>query len=114
MALLIYILIAVIALLVVYSAALVTYHTARSAYFEKKQKIIIIAIAWFIPLIGPAFILTVLNEDKPRIRKPGIPLFDLIFLSAVFTQDANSSSESAPMSEHGVSSFGGGDGSGDT
>lgn len=109
----IYSLIVVLALLVVYSAALVTYHTARSDYFEKKQKIIIIAIAWFIPVIGPAFILTVLNEDKPRVRKPGIPLLDLIFLTANFTQGGDSSSEAAVI-EHDVSSYGVGDGNGDT
>ena len=92
---------------------MVTYHTARSDYFEKKQKATIIALAWLIPLVGPAFILTVLNEDKPRVRKPDIPLLDLIFLSAVFTQNTDSASDNVAESQHDISNYGGAD-SGDT
>lgn len=112
---LIYTFIVLLVLLVVYSAALVSYHTARSDFFEKKQKIIIIAIAWLVPLIGPAFILTVLNEDKPRVRIPGIPLLDLIFLTAVFTQNTDSSLENLSSMDNDVSNYSdGSDAGGDT
>ena len=112
MGLLINSIISIIVLLVVYSAALVTYHAVRSDYFEHKQKTVIIAIAWLIPIIGPAFILAILNQDKPRVRKPGIPLIDFIFLAAVFTQINESRNEDSHNVVHDISDFGGGDNGG--
>ncbi|MES9858594.1 MAG: hypothetical protein ABW166_18610 [Sedimenticola sp.] len=82
----------------VYGAALVSYHTVRSDFFEKKQKIIIISIAWLVPVLGPAFILTILSQDKPKYSTY-VPLLDFLFLSAVFTQ----SNESDEVSENQTS-----------
>ncbi len=107
--------VAIVFVLAVYSSALVSYHTVISDCFELKQKIAIIAIAWLVPIIGPAFILTVLSEDKPRTRKPGIHLLDIIFLTAVFTQGDNSSDfDSVESSTHEYTGFGNGGDHGDT
>ncbi len=112
---LMYGLVAIVLVLAVYSSALVSYHTVLSDYFETKQKFAIIAIAWLVPIIGPAFILNVLSEDKPRKRKSGIPLLDIIFLTAVFTQGDNSSSlDSVGSSTHEYTGYGNGGGDGDT
>ncbi|MAZ66154.1 MAG: hypothetical protein CMF25_03505 [Kangiellaceae bacterium] len=104
---LIYMFVSLLVMIVVYMAALVTYHTIRSDSFETQQKALIIALAWLIPIIGPGLIISVLSEDKPIIRKPGVPLIDFIFLSWAFTQDS-SHSDGDPSSMHDVSGFGGG------
>jgi len=106
-----YSLIIVLVVSVVYAAALVSYHTIRSDYFEKKQKIMIIVIAWLVPIIGPAFILTVLNEDKTTVRKSGIPLIDFVFLSGVFTQKESSNHASVESSGSDIPGYEGDSGS---
>lgn len=83
--------ICVLIFIAVYGAAFVTYHTAQSDYFETNQKYMIIALAWLLPIIGPAIVFRVLSEDKPIKPRPGVPLLDFIFLSAVFTQEHESS-----------------------
>ena len=108
MDILVYFPVGLLVLLVVYASSLVTYHTARSDLFEQKQKIVIITIAWLVPIIAPAFIITILNEDKPIARKPGIALLDLIFLSAVFNQNTDSGLEGSSSVDHDLSSHGGG------
>ena len=113
MGLLGFLFITILLVIVIYLASLVTYHTIRSEYFEKIQKITIIFIAWLVPIVGPAFILTILNEDKEIKRRPGIPLLDYIFLSAVFVQKIGQSDGVIDFGDIGGGGGGGGDGDGD-
>ncbi len=105
-------LMAFIAILMIYLSSMVTYLTIRSDCFEKKQKSYIVALAWFIPVIGPAIILSVLNQDKPLVKKPGIPLLDFIFLAAVINQNSSAESGSHDASSHDFTNVGGGDSGG--
>lgn len=106
------ILIAAILILVAYLSVLVSYHTMRSEYFGTKQKLAILIIAWVIPVIGPAIILSVLLQDNPLPKKPGIPLLNFIFLTWAFSK---SSEADAPSSSGDVStSFNTGPDAGDT
>ena len=112
MGLLSFLLITILLVIVIYLASLVTYHTIRSEYFEKIQKITIIFIAWLVPIVGPIIILAVLNEDKVIIKyRPGIPLLDYIFLSAVFVQEIGQSDGVIDFGD--IGGGGGGDGDGD-
>ena len=112
MGLLGFLLITILLVIVIYLASLVTYHTIRSEYFEKIQKITIIFIAWLVPIVGPIIILAVLNEDKVIIKyRPGIPLLDYIFLSAVFVQEIGQSDGVIDFGD--IGGGGGGDGDGD-
>lgn len=114
MGLLSFLLITILLVIVIYLASLVTYHTIRSEYFEKIQKITIIFIAWLVPIVGPIIILAVLNEDKVIIKyRPGIPLLDYIFLSAVFVQEIGQSDGVIDFGDIGGGGGGGGDGDGD-
>ena len=103
-------LIVVVAILTLYLSSMVMYHTFRSDYFEKQQKWMICGVAWFLPVIGPAIILTVLNQDKPLVKKPGVPLLDFIFLTAVISQNSHAESRGHDVSSHDIDAgFGGGD-----
>ena len=113
MGLLSFLLITILLVIVIYLASLVTYHTIRSEYFEKIQKITIIFIAWLVPIVGPIFIFTILNEDKTIKYKLGIPLLDYIFLSAVFVQKIGQSDGVIDFGDIGGGGGGGGDGDGD-
>ena len=103
MELVVYTLVFLFVFLVVYMALFISYHVVRSEYFSKKQKTAIIAIAWVVPVLGPAFILRVLLDDKAIERKHGVPLFDFIFLTAVLT-NSSQSNESGVDSQIGSSS----------
>ena len=81
-------------------------------WVEKIQKITIIFIAWLVPIVGPIIILAVLNEDKVIIKyRPGIPLLDYIFLSAVFVQKIGQSDGVIDFGD--IGGGGGGDSDGD-
>jgi Ni/Fe-hydrogenase subunit HybB-like protein len=103
-------LIAFVAIFIVYLSLMVTYHTIRSDCFEKQQKSYIVALAWLVPIIGPAITLVILNQDKPMVKKPGIPLFEFIFLAAVVNHVSSAESGSHEVSSHDLGGFGGGDG----
>jgi hypothetical protein len=93
---------------IVYMASMVTYHTARSDYFDQKQKIIICVFSWLIPIIGPTIVLSILATEKPLISKPGIPLLQFIFLAAVIGQSQSSSGSSSDheVPDHATGSAG--------
>lgn len=94
-------LLVVLVALAVYLAALVTYYTATSEFFSRKQKIIIILFSWLVPILGPAVSLAAISDELPRRRRPGMPLLEYIFLAGAFssgrgdTQERESSSEPA-------------------
>jgi hypothetical protein len=73
---------------------MVSYHTAKSDYFDGKQKVMIIIISWLIPIIGPAFILSILINEKSLVKKPSIPLLHFIFLGSVINSSQKTSNES--------------------
>ncbi len=77
---------------ILYTSGFITYHMIKSAYFDRKQKVILISVAWLIPIIGPALIFSLLAEDKPIKKKGDFHLLDYIFLSAVLTQNSNENS----------------------
>lgn len=76
--------------LVLYTSGFITYHMIKSDYFDRKQKVILIAVAWLIPVIGPALIFSLLAEDKTIKKKGDFHLLDHIFLTAVLTQNSSS------------------------
>ena len=102
-------LIGTLLLLVIYSAAFVTYHVSRSDSLEPSQKRAIYLFAWFVPLIGPAITVAALGDDFARRKKrPGIPLLSYIFLAAVFAPSQDHENTSAHSA--GSDSTGGTDG----
>lgn len=54
---------------------------------KKKQKAIIICIAWLRPILGSGFIYTVIKDELKNTKKKGsVPLLSNIFLASVFEQ----------------------------
>tara|TARA_B110000858_G_scaffold89711_2_gene103759 strand:+ start:25742 stop:26083 length:342 start_codon:yes stop_codon:yes gene_type:complete len=91
---LVILLVLTVVLLAIYAAALVTYYTVISEYFETGQKFVIVAIAWFVPILGPVSILYILSKDQLIERKRGIP-----WLNYLFVADFLAGAESRPQSE---------------
>ncbi|GGX72439.1 hypothetical protein GCM10007392_44870 [Saccharospirillum salsuginis] len=65
-----------------YGASYISYCIAKSAMFDNWQKVIIIAMSWLIPIIGPAFIYRLLEDEiaDTNIAKP--PLVTYLYLSS--------------------------------
>lgn len=59
-------LIGVLALLYVYSAAVASWHLRNTTYFTRGQKLAQLAIVWLLPIIGVAFVLSMLGPDVAR------------------------------------------------
>lgn len=61
----------------------VTRLISRSDYFDPRQKLFQYLIVRLVPIVGAAFVVTVLGPDIPRRRRPGIiSLAEAIILSA--------------------------------
>lgn len=77
------ILLAVLTFAVNYLAAFVTYHVSRQEGLEPSQKTAIYLLIWLLPIIGPAITIAALGSELVAHRRPGIPLFEYLFLAAV-------------------------------
>lgn len=99
----------ILAMLIIYSAAFVTYHVSRSDSLEVGQKRAIYLFVWLVPLIGPVITVAALGDDFVRQRKkPGIPLLSYIFLGAVLSSAQENGDETAHTG--GSDATGGSDG----
>tara|TARA_R100000322_G_C5278023_1_gene148936 strand:+ start:62 stop:397 length:336 start_codon:yes stop_codon:yes gene_type:complete len=99
----------ILAVLIIYSAAFMTYHVSRSDSLEASQKRAIYLFVWLVPLIGPGITVAAVGDDFARQRKkPGVPLLSYIFLGAVLSSVQDSRDESANIG--GSDSTGGSDG----
>lgn len=109
-------LIALLALFYVYSAAVASWHLRNATYFTQGQKLSQLAMVWLLPIVGVAFVLSMLGPEE-RKRRPGwIPLLEP-FILAVFIHSASDAAADASH-EHGSTDSnpfhdGGGDGSAD-
>ncbi|WP_416397410.1 hypothetical protein [Allohahella sp. A8] len=77
------ILLAVLIFAVIYLAAFFTYHVSRQEGLEPSQKTAIYLLIWLMPIIGPAITIAALGSELVAHRRPGIPLFEYLFLAAV-------------------------------
>jgi len=59
------ILITILCCLAVYAGIFITDHVVKSDFFDKKQKVILIIVAWLLPILGADLIFSLLAEDKP-------------------------------------------------
>ena len=103
------ILIALLCFLVVYAAAFATYHVSQSELFESHQLYAIYAIAWLVPFIGPAIIISIVWPDIRARRKPGIPLLGYLFLASTQSESEDSLRGSETGGNHSGSNIGGSD-----
>jgi len=90
------IIITILCCLAVYTGIFITYHVVKSDFFDKKQKVILISVAWLLPIIGAGLIFSLLAEDKPIKKRSSFHLLDYIFLTAVLTQNSNSFDSGSP------------------
>lgn len=109
-------LIGVLALLYVYSAAVASWHLRNTTYFTRGQKLAQLAIVWLLPIIGVAFVLSMLGPEE-RKRRPGwFPLLEP-FILAVFIHSASGAADEVSHDNGATDSAhshdGGGDGSAD-
>ena len=100
----------------VYSAAVATWHLTHTEYFSQAQKFAQLAIVWLLPIIGVAFVLSVLGPEE-RKRRPGwVPLLEPLILAAFIHSGSGTGddvSHHSASTESAPSHDGGGDGSGD-
>lgn len=106
-------LIALLTLFYLYSAAVASWHLHHSSYFTRGQKMAQHALVWLLPVVGVALVLSML-DPKERARRPGwIPLLEPILLS-VFLVSASRADDTAShdggFAESASSADGGGDG----
>ncbi len=69
--------------IILYLNISVSYCVFLSEGFSRKQKISALTICWLIPIIGSCLILYSVLDDVPIIRKRGVGLGNLLFLSWV-------------------------------
>jgi hypothetical protein len=109
-------LIALLVLFYVYSAAVASWHLRNATYFTRGQKLAQLAIVWLLPIVGVAFVLSMLGPEE-RNRRPGwIPLLEP-FILAVFIHSASGTaddiSHDSGVTDSTPSHDGGSDGSAD-
>lgn len=109
-------LIALLVLFYVYSAAVASWHLRNAIYFTRGQKLAQLAIVWLLPIFGVAFVLSMLGPEE-RKRSPGwVPLLEP-FILAVFIHStsgaADDVSHDSGATDSAPSHNGGGDGSSD-
>ncbi|GAA5316986.1 MAG: hypothetical protein AseanaTS_21900 [Candidatus Pelagadaptatus aseana] len=104
-----YILAISLLLLIIYMSSLVTYHTVKSDFFDAPQKKIIIFLAWIVPIIGPALIMSVLASNKPVIKYSGSRFLSYLFLAHFFNEIEGAKEEAdmpgdldSTSSDHGI------------
>jgi Na+/H+ antiporter NhaD/arsenite permease-like protein len=109
-------LIALLVVFYVYSAAVASWHLRNTTYFTRGQKLAQLAIVWLLPIVGVAFVLSMLSPEE-RKRRPGwVPLLEP-FILAVFIHSASSAAEGnahdSGSTDSTPSHDGGGDGGAD-
>ena len=93
-------LIALLVLFYVYSAAVASWHVHKTAYFTRGQKLAQLVMIWLLPIIGVAFVLSMLGPEE-RKRRPGwVPLLEP-FILAMFIHSASGATDDA---SHGSTS----------
>jgi len=93
-------LITLLVLVYVYSAAVASWHVHNTAYFTRGQKLAQLVMIWLLPIIGVAFVLSMLGPEE-RKRRPGwVPLLEPLILAA-FIHSGSSTGEDTP---HGCAS----------
>ncbi|GAA3564782.1 hypothetical protein GCM10022265_13500 [Marinobacter xestospongiae] len=101
-------LLTILGLVVIYSAAFVTYHVSRSDSLEVGQKRAIVLFVWLVPLIGPTVTAAALGDEfVGQNRKPSVPLLSYIFLGSVFSSAQDQ--KGGPSHAQGTDSSGGSD-----
>lgn len=111
-----WVLVAVLLVLYVYSAAVATWHIRRTSFFTTSQKSWQIAIVWCIPIIGVAVVLHMLGPEV-RKRRPGwVPLLEPLVLGVFFlsvTDSIDASLHDSAPSDSSSPPDGGSDGASD-
>lgn len=92
-----------------YGTVYITYCIFRSSMFERWQKIVIVTISWLLPIVGPAFIYRLLEEEISSIKLVRFPFVTYIFLSSDATWAYGKGNHNEP---HSASSDSGGGESG--
>ena len=72
--------------LVLLASAWVTHRALRAPYLNTRQKAIVVAVAWMLPILGPALAFSVLGDTGIRKRGDRVSLFEVVFLSAILSQ----------------------------
>lgn len=109
-------LIALLVIFYVYSAAVASWHLRHTMYFTRGQKLAQLAMVWLLPIIGVAFVLSMLGPEE-RKRRPGwVPLLEP-FILAAFIHSASDAADDAlhdsGLTDSTPSHDGGSDGSAD-
>jgi uncharacterized membrane protein YgcG len=109
------VLLALLLVFFIYSAAVTTWLLAHSEYFSRGQKLAQVAIIWLLPVIGIAIVLSMLGPEE-RKRRPGwVPLLEPFILSTFIESSSGGTEEAShdsATSESLSSHDGGGDGGG--
>lgn len=77
--------------LIVLTSAWVSRRALRAPYLNNRQKTIVVAVAWGLPIIGPALAFSVLGDHGIRKRGSRITLLELAFLSVLLGQETKDS-----------------------
>lgn len=88
----------VIVVVYLYGAVYISYCVVRSAMFESWQKIIIVLVSWLLPIVGPAFIYRLLEDEISSTRLTRLPLVPFIFLSSDVSWSYGKGSHTEPHS----------------
>jgi hypothetical protein len=109
-------LISLLVVLYVYSAAVASWHLRNATYFTGGQKLAQLAMIWLLPIVGVAIVLSMLGPEE-RKRRPGwVPLLEP-FILAVFIHSASGAADGVSHDRESTDSTpshdGGGDGSAD-
>jgi uncharacterized membrane protein YhaH (DUF805 family) len=99
----VYLLLVVVAVAVIYLALMATYHTILSSSFDTKQKAMIVALVWLVPVIGPLLIISVFITDKSIVTKSDVTFINLIFLSWIFSQNSSTNFDDCGSDTHNAS-----------
>lgn len=96
----VWLLVALLVLVYVYSAAVATWHLGNTSYFTNGQKLAQLAMIWLLPILGVAIVLSMLAPEE-RKRRPGwVPLLEP-FILAMFIHSASGATDDA---SHGSAS----------
>jgi hypothetical protein len=79
------IIICAVCFFIVYLSMFVTYHVVESDLFDQKQLYVIFALIWFIPVLGPLVILSIIWQDIKCAKKSKVPLLGYMFLASVLS-----------------------------
>lgn len=105
-------LIALLVMFYVYSAGVASWHLRNAKYFTRGQKLAQLAIVWLLPIVGVAFVLSMLGPEERRRRPGWVPLLEP-FILAVFIHSASGAADDVSCNSGSIDSSPSQDGGGD-